>query len=110
MARTFEISNFKFIRAVQEKVSNTSHISDCEAGWNGQGMFEISNLKFQIHSYGAREISRLLRILPYATPRIVTSSRTEATDFSSAALSSAVSLISIICSTPRAPSFTGTPT
>ncbi len=45
-----------------------------------------------------------------ATPRIVTSSRTEAADFSSAAFSSAVSLISMICSTPRAPSFTGTPT
>ena len=43
-------------------------------------------------------------------PRTVTSSRTEAADLSSAAFSSAVSLISMICSIPRAPSFTGTPT
>ncbi len=43
-------------------------------------------------------------------PRTVTSSRTEAADLSSAAFSSAVSLISMICSMPRAPSFTGTPT
>src|SRR6267142_6195444 len=113
MARTclrFHISIFKFIGAVQEKVPNDSHISDFGLEWNGQDMFEISNLTFQIHSCGARKISRLLRLLPYATPRMVTNSRTEATDFSSAAFSSAVSLISIICSTPRAPSFTGTPT
>ena len=38
------------------------------------------------------------------------SSFTAAADFLSAASSSAVSLISMICSTPRAPSFTGTPT
>src|SRR3954466_232342 len=38
------------------------------------------------------------------------SSFTAAADFFSDASSSAVSLISMICSTPRAPSFTGTPT
>jgi hypothetical protein len=39
-----------------------------------------------------------------------TSSFTAPADFCSAARSSAVSVISTICSTPRAPSFTGTPT
>jgi hypothetical protein len=39
------ISHFKFILAVQEKVPNDSHISDFGAEWNGQDMFEISNLK-----------------------------------------------------------------
>lgn len=43
-------------------------------------------------------------------PNTVTSSRTEAEDFCRAAFSSAVNLISTICSTPFAPSFTGTPT
>jgi hypothetical protein len=63
MARTClksQISNFKFIRAVQEKVPNDSHFSDFGAEWSGQGMFEISNLKFQIHSCGARKGSQRL--------------------------------------------------
>lgn len=53
---------------------------------------------------GAQARSRL------HTPSTFTSSRTEAADLSSAAFSSGVSLISMICSMPRAPSFTGTPT
>src|SRR5580704_2630140 len=43
-------------------------------------------------------------------PSTLTSSRTEAADLSSAACSSGVNLISIICSIPRAPNFAGTPT
>jgi catechol 2,3-dioxygenase-like lactoylglutathione lyase family enzyme len=46
---------------------------------------------------------------PYI-PITSTSSFTEPADFWSAAFSSGVSLISMICSIPRAPSFTGTPT
>src|SRR5213076_1662911 len=41
---------------------------------------------------------------------VSTSSRTAAADFWNAACSSAVSVISITCSTPFRPSFTGTPT
>ena len=44
------------------------------------------------------------------TPRTFTNSRTEAADLSRAALSSGESFTSMICSTPLAPSFTGTPT